>query len=150
MGWLRRLLGLDRPDGERREPSEGPGPSALDGTPGSQRTRASSDSGDDEDEAPFDPERPIPLPLDGRLDLHPFHPRDVKPLLEGYLEDCRAAGVLVVEVVHGKGTGALRRTVHTLLQRLPAVESFATADEARGGWGVTIVRLRPPEGVAPR
>lgn len=93
----------------------------------------------------FGPDEVVKLPLDGRLDLHSFHPRDVKPLVEGYLEDCRAAGVLVVEVVHGKGTGALRRTVQALLEKLPEVESFSTADEGRGGWGVTIVRLRPPD-----
>lgn len=86
---------------------------------------------------------PVPLPLDGRLDLHPFHPRDVKPLLHEYLAECRAHGVLFVEIVHGKGTGALRRTVHSVLSKMPEIESFSTADEGRGGWGVTLVRLKP-------
>ena len=92
---------------------------------------------DDADEA-------VPLPLDGRLDLHLFRPKDVEALLEGYLGDCRAAGVLDVEVVHGKGTGALRRRVLQHLAVREDVASVRTADEARGGWGVTLVRLRPP------
>lgn len=93
---------------------------------------------------PDAPDEPAELPYDGRLDLHPFHPRDAKRLLFAYLEECQRRGVLDLEVVHGKGTGALRRTVQTVLERLPdLVESHRPADEARGGWGVTLVRLRP-------
>jgi DNA-nicking Smr family endonuclease len=86
----------------------------------------------------------VPLPLDGRLDLHLFRPDDVEALLDAYLSECRAAGVLEVEVVHGKGTGALRRRVQVLLGRRVDVASVRVADEARGGWGVTLMRLRPP------
>ena len=87
---------------------------------------------------------PVQLPLDGRLDLHPFRPEDVPALLDAYLGECRAAGVLEVEVVHGKGTGALGRRVRALLSRRDDVASVRTAEEARGGWGVTLVVLRPP------
>jgi dsDNA-specific endonuclease/ATPase MutS2 len=48
-----------------------------------------------------------------------------------------------VRVVHGKGTGALRRQVHALLGRTPEVASFALAGESAGGWGATLVTLRP-------
>jgi len=94
-----------------------------------------------DDDAP-DPEAPVPLPLDGRLDLHLFRPADVPALLDAYLEACRAAGVQEIAVVHGKGTGALRRRVQALLARRADVASVRTADEARGGWGVTLVTLR--------
>jgi DNA-nicking Smr family endonuclease len=90
---------------------------------------------------PFD--SPVPIPLDGRLDLHLFHPRDVPALLEAYLPECRAAGVLQLEIVHGKGTGALSRRVRALLAGREDVAEVRTADEARGGWGVTLVRLHP-------
>ncbi len=83
------------------------------------------------------------VPIDGTLDLHLFHPRDVKPLVTEYLWACRQKGLLDVRIIHGKGTGALRRTVQTLLPQLPEVESFRTATEADGGWGATWVRLRP-------
>ena len=93
-----------------------------------------------------DAEAPVPLPLDGRLDLHLFQPRDVPALLDAYLTECRAAGVLQLEIVHGKGTGALGRRVGALLDRRDDVLRHAVADEARGGWGVTLVTLRPLPG----
>ena len=95
-----------------------------------------------EDDSPFD--GPVELPLDGRLDLHPFRPQDVKDVVIEYARACREKGVLDLELVHGKGIGALRKTVHKVLEKLPEVESFRTAEESRGGWGVTLVRLKPP------
>jgi DNA-nicking Smr family endonuclease len=85
---------------------------------------------------------PHELPIDGTLDLHTFHPRDVKSLVTEYLDVCRQKGILDVRIIHGKGTGALRRTVHAVLERLPEVASFALACDA-SSWGATIVRLRP-------
>jgi DNA-nicking Smr family endonuclease len=93
-----------------------------------------------------DEPEPVPLPLDGRLDLHRFHPRDVPALLDAYLPECRAAGVLQLEIVHGKGIGALGRQVRALLDRRGDVLHHSVADEGRGGWGVTLVTLRPLPG----
>ncbi len=87
---------------------------------------------------------PVALPIDGTLDLHAFNPREVNTLVPDYLAACRERGILQVRIVHGKGTGALRRTVHALLARLPEVVSFRTASEDGGGWGATLVELRPP------
>lgn len=67
---------------------------------------------------------PIELPIDGILDLHTFQPKEVKDLLPDYLAACREQGILQVRVIHGKGTGALRKTVHSILGRLPEVISF--------------------------
>jgi dsDNA-specific endonuclease/ATPase MutS2 len=77
----------------------------------------------------------------GVLDLHAFHPRDVKELLSDFLDACRARGLIEVRIVHGKGTGALRETVHALLRRDARVSSFRLAGEEAGGWGATVVRL---------
>jgi DNA-nicking Smr family endonuclease len=93
-----------------------------------------------------DEEGPVPVPLDGRLDLHLFHPGEVPALLDAYLPECRAAGVLQLEIVHGKGTGALGRRVRALLDRRDDVLRHSVADEARGGWGVTLVTLKPLPG----
>jgi DNA-nicking Smr family endonuclease len=96
--------------------------------------------------APSDPPAAgdaLSIPIDGTLDLHTFAPREVKELLPEYLRECQARGILQVRVVHGKGTGALRRQVHVLLARLPEVQGFALAGEAGGGWGATLVTLRP-------
>ena len=83
------------------------------------------------------------LPIDGTLDLHTFHPRDVKSLVPEYLHECRDKGILEVRIVHGKGTGALRETVHSILEKLPEVESFRLAGEDRGSWGATLVVIKP-------
>ena len=83
----------------------------------------------------------VQMPIDGTLDLHTFLPRDVKPLLQDYLEECQRLGILDVRVVHGKGTGSLRRSVHAILERLPLVARFQQAGEGGGGWGATLVRL---------
>jgi len=88
---------------------------------------------------------PVPVPIDGVLDLHPFRPADVKDVVLEYLEECDRRGIREVRVIHGKGIGELRRTVHHLLERHPRVASFALASQLYGGDGATIVHLLPPE-----
>jgi DNA-nicking Smr family endonuclease len=85
---------------------------------------------------------PVELPINGTLDLHTFPPREVKDLLPEYLAECRRRGIFTVRIVHGKGTGTLRETVHAILRPLPEVESFSLAPEPLGGWGATVARLR--------
>ncbi len=88
-------------------------------------------------------EQVVQLPIDGALDLHTFHPREVKELVPDYLEACLERGILEVRIIHGKGTGALRRTVHAVLDRLPLVQSYRLAGGDGGSWGATLVTLRP-------
>ena len=85
---------------------------------------------------------PVPLPLDGTLDLHTFAPSELGSLLPEWLEASRAAGLRELRIVHGKGTGTLRRSVEALLARSPLVASYRTAGEGAGGWGATLVTLR--------
>ncbi len=90
-----------------------------------------------------DPERTLEFPIDGTLDLHAFRAGEVNDLVPAWLEACRERGILEVRIVHGKGTGALRRLVQALLARSPHVIDFRSADEAAGGWVATLARLRP-------
>jgi DNA-nicking Smr family endonuclease len=83
----------------------------------------------------------IEFPIDGTLDLHTFNPRDVKELLPYYLDQCRSKGIYEIRVIHGKGSGMLRETVHSILRKSPGIISFGLAGPEAGGWGATIVHL---------
>ncbi|HRY48665.1 MAG TPA: Smr/MutS family protein [Candidatus Paceibacterota bacterium] len=83
----------------------------------------------------------IELPIEGELDLHTFRPQDVKDLVVDYLDACARKGIGSVRIIHGKGTGALRETVHGVLRRHPRVRHFRLAGELMGGWGATLVEL---------
>jgi DNA-nicking Smr family endonuclease len=85
---------------------------------------------------------PVELPIDGVLDLHTFHPGEVRELLPDYIAACREKGIFEIRIIHGKGTGALRKTVHSVLARLPGIASFRLAGEDGGGWGATLVELK--------
>ena len=87
----------------------------------------------------------IEFPVDGTLDLHTFRPQEVKELIPEYLAVCRRQGIHEVRIIHGKGSGTLRRIVHSLLQNLHEVRSFQLTSEEAGGWGATIVRLKTKE-----
>ncbi|ADW17727.1 Smr protein/MutS2 [Desulfobulbus propionicus DSM 2032] len=85
---------------------------------------------------------PIEVPIDGTLDLHAFRPSEIKTLIPDYLQECRENGILQVRIIHGKGSGTLRRTVHALLDRMEMVAGYRLGDETSGGWGATLVILR--------
>ncbi|MCX8108625.1 MAG: Smr/MutS family protein [Verrucomicrobiae bacterium] len=84
----------------------------------------------------------VEIPIDGVLDLHSFSPKQVKELVYDYLDACQQRGVWIVRIIHGKGTGTLKRTVHSLLSRHPAVIEFYLDNNLFSGDGATIVRLR--------
>jgi DNA-nicking Smr family endonuclease len=86
---------------------------------------------------------PVEFPIDGTLDLHTFNPKEVKELLLHYLEACRDKNICEVRIIHGKGKGVLRETVHAILKKIPAVVSFKLGGEDAGGWGATLVILKP-------
>lgn len=90
-------------------------------------------------------EGPVELPIDGVLDLHTFRPAEVKDLVPDYLDACVEKGILQVRIIHGKGIGALKATVHSLLSKHPAVKSYTLDHPQFGGWGATIVYLKKRE-----
>ena len=85
---------------------------------------------------------PVEVPIDGRLDLHTFRPQDVKIVVTEYIHACLEKQIFKIRIIHGKGIGNLRRTVHALLERHPSVDSYVLAGEFFGGWGATIVTLK--------
>lgn len=96
----------------------------------------------DDDEDPNVPEM-IELPIDGTLDLHTFSPADVKDLVPAYIEECVGRDILQIRIIHGKGTGTLRRIVHSILDAHPHVIRYWQEEGTGGGWGATVVALAP-------
>ncbi|MBU2851403.1 Smr/MutS family protein [Acidithiobacillus ferrivorans] len=90
------------------------------------------------------PAAPVLTSIDGILDLHAFHPKEVPDLIREYLRSCRAAHITEIRIIHGKGKGVLRETVHTLLRREPMVRNFRLAND-RSSWGATLVDIYPPD-----
>lgn len=86
---------------------------------------------------------PIHIPIDGVLDLHTFRPEAVSDLLEDYIAECLLKGIFSLRIIHGKGTGALKRRVRAVLGRNRSVVSFRDAPPEAGGWGATLVELKP-------
>jgi dsDNA-specific endonuclease/ATPase MutS2 len=96
------------------------------------------DSTDENDDAP------VEIPIDGVLDLHAFHPRDAADLVNHYLDECRARGILHVRIIHGKGIGSLRELVRSVLSNREDVAKHRLDSQTPSGWGATLVELHPP------
>lgn len=67
---------------------------------------------------------------------------EARDLVEQYLDDAFMAGLPTVRLVHGKGTGALRKTVRDLLAAHPLVESYRDGEPSEGGTGATVAALK--------
>ena len=87
-------------------------------------------------------EEPIRIPITDVFDLHTVPPRDVKAIVEEYLQEAHGLGFKALRIIHGRGIGVQRELVRSILAQTSFVESFADAPLEAGGWGATIVTLR--------
>jgi DNA-nicking Smr family endonuclease len=87
---------------------------------------------------------PHKIPIEDRIDLHAFSPKDAVSVVEEYLKEAAEKGFRQVRLIHGRGTGTQRRMVRQALSRNPLVEAFGDSPPEAGGWGATIVLLRVP------
>lgn len=79
------------------------------------------------------------LPIEHTLDLHTFTPSDISSVVSEYVKEANDLGLQEVRIIHGRGTGFQRRTVHNVLQNHPLVLEFWDAPESH--LGATIARL---------
>ncbi len=77
-----------------------------------------------------------------RLDIRGQKPEEIEFRLVKFIDDAYLGNVKNVEIIHGKGTGILRETVHQILRNHEMVKSFELANEDFGGAGVTLVNLK--------
>lgn len=87
-------------------------------------------------------DEPVRIPITDVFDLHTFPPRDVRGVVEAYLEEAHRMGFSALRIIHGRGIGVQREIVRGVLEKTDFVESFGDAPAEAGGWGATIVNLR--------
>ena len=112
-----------------------------------ESSRAKMQMSDDPDSPdPLDPFNPFPepvsIPITDVFDLHTIQPRDVKLVIEEYLNEARRLGFRSVRIIHGKGKGVQREIVRSMLERTSFVTDWMDAPPEAGGLGATIVRLQ--------
>ena len=99
---------------------------------------------EDEQVDPFNPfPEPVTIEITDVIDLHTIPPRDVKRVVEEYLQAAHDRGFRSVRIIHGKGIGVQREMVRSILARLPFVSDWTDAPPDAGGLGATIVRFAP-------
>ncbi|HEY7545060.1 MAG TPA: Smr/MutS family protein [Blastocatellia bacterium] len=107
--------------------------------------RRSPEKGSDAEDDSVDPMNPFPDPvvieLTDVIDLHSIPPRQVKAVVEDFLESAHRRRFSCVRIIHGKGIGVQREMVRVILARTPFVISFCDAPMEAGGWGATIAML---------
>jgi len=84
---------------------------------------------------------PVEIEITDVFDLHTIPPRDVKRVVEEYLELAHAKGFKCVRVIHGKGIGVQREMVRSILARTSFVSDWTDAPPEAGGIGATIIMM---------
>jgi len=105
-----------------------------------QHAAAGRGEGTREGSGPF--RVPSPRPVAGEIMLLGQTTDEARDRVEKYLDDAFLAGLASVRLVHGKGSGALRKTVRDLLAGHPLVESFRDGEPSEGGTGATVAALK--------
>lgn len=76
------------------------------------------------------------------IDLRGVDTEELYDRVDKYLDDCVMSGLKEATIVHGKGTGALRKATHDLLKNHPHVKSYRLGEVGEGDTGVTVVTLK--------
>jgi dsDNA-specific endonuclease/ATPase MutS2 len=87
-------------------------------------------------------DEPVRIPITDVFDLHSVPPRDVRDVVEAYLEEAHRLGFKALRIIHGRGIGVQREIVRSVLARTPFVAAYGDAPAEAGGWGATLVTLK--------
>jgi dsDNA-specific endonuclease/ATPase MutS2 len=87
-------------------------------------------------------DEPVAIPITDVFDLHSVPPRDVRPIVEEYLQEARSLGFKALRIIHGRGIGVQREIVRSILAKTDFVADYRDAPAEAGGWGATIVTLK--------
>jgi dsDNA-specific endonuclease/ATPase MutS2 len=90
----------------------------------------------------MDDSEPVRIPITDILDLHSVPPRDVKAVVEAWLEEAHDLGLRALRIIHDRGIGVQREIVRAVLERTEFVVAYGDAPAEAGGWGATVVTLR--------
>ncbi len=85
---------------------------------------------------------PVKSGISEILDLRGYRIAEAIEKADKHLDDAALAGLKFVSIIHGKGTGALRKAVTEMLSEHPHVANFRLGQQNEGGQGITIVELR--------
>jgi len=86
-------------------------------------------------------DEPVEIPITDVFDLHSIPPRDVKGVVEAYLEEAHRLGLRAIRIIHGRGIGVQREMVRAILARTSFVIAYGDAPPEAGGWGATVATL---------
>ncbi|MCE1248493.1 MAG: endonuclease MutS2 [Firmicutes bacterium] len=81
------------------------------------------------------------LSVSNRIDVRGMRVEEVFPILSKHIDDANLGNLASFQIVHGKGTGALRKGIHDYLRSHSGIKSFRDGELHEGGWGVTVVEL---------
>lgn len=93
-----------------------------------------------------DPDPPHHVPIEESLDLHAFHPRDTRSVVDEYVRAAHAAGLREIRLIHGRGTGVQRGIVQAALESHPLVSTFEDAPGTHLGATVAVLCERRSTG----
>jgi DNA-nicking Smr family endonuclease len=91
-----------------------------------------------------DEELPEFIEVTDVLDLHGFFPEQVPEMVEEFINNALELRLYRLRIIHGKGKSKLKWTVHQVLKENEHVTWFGDAPPEIGGWGATIVEIKPP------
>ena len=110
---------------------------------------AQTEPADDEESKQLDLYNPfsdiVVVEFQDVVDLHSIPPRQVRAVVEDYLEEAHRRGERWVRIIHGKGIGVQREMIRSILSRTSYVIEFSDAPVEAGGWGATVVTLQVDE-----